>query len=219
MSMAMLAQANTVSKHSRYCQRYNRQSWFKMSSFDETWHTQLAFVAFTMVELANVKSVGVLKPSVFEHTPYPGFFKLSLSRDAAVDAALRAFTGNATNAATEITVWFVLTLKFTPHQWIQLMLNNDAPTQIVRTRWSTLQVTGELSLHDIQQDYNMIVLEPIGLPAWAEKRLSLHQQRGDETCGDCGKCHTTVWLARKWEPKGERYCAECWHKYCMSKFP
>lgn len=200
-------------------------------AFDDTWKTPSVFIACNELEAARIQDAGVLKPAVFEHCPSMNFFKLFQTEEAAMmDGALRAFTGSAVKSATEDTVWFVLKLQLTDHQWLQLLLNDEAKTQIMRgpgSLWKQFQVGGELPLKDVAKEWMTLTLAPIGFGTWAEKRLSNYKQWPDMTCGDCGKEHVTVWLGSKRHaerhsetgPERKGYCAECWHKYYMTKFP
>jgi hypothetical protein len=113
--------------------------------------TKPAYIALTEKEAAKVQKHAKLEPAIFDHKPSSRFFKLFRTEGEAVNAALQHFTSNSVRAATEPTNWFVLELKFTQEQWLELLLSNEPPKPtIIRgsgRKWPELHVFGVVAIH------------------------------------------------------------------------
>ena len=193
--------------------------------------TKPAYIALTEKEAAKVQKHAKLEPEIFDHKPSNRFFKLFRTEGEAVNAALQNFTSNSVRAATAPTNWFVLKLKFTPEQWLELLLSNEPPKPtIIRgsgRKWPELHVSGDLPVDGVALEWLQFTLAPIGISSFAEKQLWKRPMLLTAACDGCGATSVPVWLGTKRHirqhpeegPEQQAFCALCWHQFLDSNFP
>ena len=156
--------------------------------------TKPAYIALTEKEAAKVQKHAKLEPEIFDHKPSNRFFKLFRTEGEAVNAALQNFSSNSVRAATAPTNWFVLKLKFTQEQWLELLLSNEPPKPtIIRgsgRKWPELHVSGDLPVDGV-------ALEWLQFTQQLELLVTIQVWLQDVHC-----CHlvASVVIVSQWQP-------------------
>jgi len=177
-----------------------------------------AYIAFSTD--VDIQALTSIEPGWFGGKSQGNYVPLKLNPDLAVKAALESSFNfmRTAKAATECTVWYVLSLTLSPEElaqaWSTGMIHWSVDMAAIEW-WGNLGQQGIGKLECVVTE-----LAPIGLGSWShmtcERKLWLPSAPSG-TCGSCGPQRAPVWTSTA-EFEYADYCTTCWHQFIKAKF-
>ena len=175
-----------------------------------------AYIAVNAAEAERIDAGKLVQASGFDFAPCQ-FFKLFATPEDAVCAALSARTLQSAQAASKPTTWYVLTMRPSAQQWLNLFMATEEPF----LRWgphnSCWRVFGKLDLREIAWYWTQVTIEPIGLDRWTSNALRMMVLYPCGRCTECSANEVNVWKSKS-TSNPHFYCGACWNRYLIGEF-